>query len=84
MFSNFVTFAEVSKLSPFTHHRMKEINYHDKLLKLIYEKKDVDTFKEVIELVENKHLIKKSPKNIALDYPNRKKWLEAIFSTINS
>lgn len=57
MFSNFVTFTEVVKLSSNVFYEMKTINYHDKLLKLIKQKRDIDTFEEIIHNVEDKHLI---------------------------
>lgn len=57
MFSNFVIFTEVVKLSSNIFHEMEIINYHDKLLKLIEQKRDINTFEEIIHNVEDKHLI---------------------------
>lgn len=57
MFDNFLIFTEVVKLSSNVFWRMREINYRDKLLEVIYKKKDLVTFLEVIELIEDKNLI---------------------------
>lgn len=57
MFDNFLIFTEVVKLSSNVFWRMREINYRDKLLEVIYKKKDLIAFLEVIELIENKNLI---------------------------
>lgn len=41
MFENFVVFTEVVKLSSNIFWKMKEVNYHDKLLDLIYQEEDI-------------------------------------------
>lgn len=84
MFENFVTFTEVVKLSSNVFWRMKEVNYHDKLLKLIYDKEDVFTFEEVIELVENKQLIAKFANILdTCSLSTEGLWVENIFKVID-
>lgn len=83
MFSNFVTFKEVVKLSPNVFWKMKEVNYNDKLLDLIYLKEDVNTFGEVSDLIENKRLVTKFINVLSnCKQFDEKKWLENIFKFI--
>lgn len=84
MFENFIVFTEVVKLSSNIFWKVKEVNYSDKLLDLIYEKKDVVAFEEVINLVDNKFLITMFIEILQLDLEEsvEKKWIENIFKVI--
>lgn len=84
MFSNFVTFQEVVKLSKNVFWKMREINYQDKLLDLIYSKKDAETFETALDLIEDKELLRKFINIIEIfcgDFVGEK-WVENIFKVI--
>lgn len=84
MFSNFVIFTEVVKLSSNVFWKMREVNCHDKVLDLIYEKQDVVTFEEVIDLVNNKYLITKFIGILNFcETRTGEKWLKSIFEAID-
>lgn len=76
MFENFVIFTEAIKLSSNVFWKMKEVNYHDKLLDLIYKKKDVIVLGKVINLAEDKCLITRFIG--ILGVCDKKEWLENI------
>lgn len=81
MFENFVVFTEVIKLSSIMFWKMKEVNYHDELLDLIYDREDVITFEEVIDVVD-KYLITRFIYRID-PRSNPKKWIENILKAIS-
>lgn len=84
MFENFVVFTEAVKLSSNVFYRLSVVNYHNKLLKLIYRRKDVISFREVADLVENKILISKFVDFLnSCDQQDEKLWLEGIFKAID-
>lgn len=56
MFSNFVTFTEVSKLSNAVHDQLKQINYSDEVAELIRERVDTKSLDQIVELIGNKEL----------------------------
>lgn len=56
MFSNFVTFNEVSKLSTTIHNQLKQINYSDEVVDLIRERVDTESLNQIVELIEDKKL----------------------------
>lgn len=54
MFENFITFSEVIKLSPNIYYFLREVNYHDKLLALMFIKSNSDTHLEnIIDLIKD-------------------------------
>lgn len=53
MFSNFVTFTEVVKLSRNIYEQQKRVNFSDTILKLIFDAHDIDTFEEIYLLIDN-------------------------------
>lgn len=84
MFENFVVFTEAAKLSSNLSYRLKEVNYHDKLLSFIREKRDVIAFAEVIDLVENKSLITEFIDLLNhYETRNKKRLTETIFKAID-
>lgn len=83
MFSNFVTFNEVTKLSRYTHLELKHINYDDSILDFIFDKHDVDSFTQVAGLIRDGSLATRfiSMMNF-YNYENDRKWLLSIFEVI--
>lgn len=57
MFSSFVTFTEVVKLSPIIYHNQETINYSDTVIKAIVSKDDIQSALSIIDKVENRSLI---------------------------
>lgn len=85
MFENFVTFTEVIKLSSNMFWRMREVNYHDKLLDLIYSKQDIVCFEMVTDLVKDQYLICEFIKELKFHYNScERRWLENIFEIIKN
>lgn len=83
MFENFVIFTEAVKLSPNVFWRTREVNYHNKLLDLIYREEDVLAFEQVTDLIENEQLINKFINVFTFCYQkDEKRWLENIFKVI--
>lgn len=84
MFSNFVTFKEVVKLSGRTFNNLKEVNYSDKLLPLIQRKADIDAFQQVSDLIRNKKLVTNFISLLlATGSDKEKRWIENILKFIN-
>lgn len=84
MFSNFVTFKEVVKLSENIFYGLRTTNYHDKLLELIYNQEDVIAFEEVIDLVDNKYLVTRFLHIFEAYWRNdRERWLKNILKVID-
>lgn len=85
MFENFIVFTEVIKLSSNVFWKMKEVNYHDKLLDLIDKKIDISTFEEVIDLVDDKYLITKFIYTLQRIYSDdvKKRWIKNISKAID-
>lgn len=84
MFENFVIFTEVVKLSANTFNNLQNINYHDKLLDLIYERKDIITFERIVNLIQDRYLITKF---VGLfedrSLKDRNRWLENIIPQVD-
>lgn len=59
MFENFVTFTEVVKLSKIIFYNLKDLNYSDKLLDLIYIRNDQPTFYQVMDLIQDSSIVNK-------------------------
>lgn len=59
MFSNFHTFTEVVKLSQSNFYQLRKINYSDRVLNFIFDKRDIDSLEQVFDLVENVRSISK-------------------------
>lgn len=53
MFSNFVTFTEVVKLSSNVFQKMKEVNYSSNILDFIFSKEDMISLEQVEDLVNS-------------------------------
>lgn len=51
MFENFVHFQEVTKLSSIVYYQMKEVNYDVNLLRIICDKNDSESLKEIFDLI---------------------------------
>lgn len=51
MFSSFIYFGEVTKLSTSIKYGLDQINYSDDLLNLIILRKDIDSFEQVIDMI---------------------------------
>lgn len=84
MFENFVIFTEVSKLSVNIFNNLQNINYHDKLLDLIYKRKDIITFERIVNLIRDKYLITKFVKLFEdRGLKDRKRWLENIIPQVD-
>lgn len=63
---------------------MREVNYQDKLLDLIYRRKDTIVLEEVIDLVNDKYLITEFIKSLwNFDINKEKKLVENIFKVID-
>lgn len=59
MFENFVIFTEVSKLSSDIFYQLRKINYSNKFLDLIYRKRDIVSFEEITNLLEDRSQVEK-------------------------
>lgn len=57
MFSNFVTFTEVIKLSPSICFQMKIVNYQKSTLDLIKIRRDYNFIESIFEVIEDKSII---------------------------
>lgn len=85
MFEKFLIFTEVVKLSPNTFYQLRIVNHHDKLLDLIYRRKDIIVLEEVIDLVNDKYLITEFI-NFLWNFDDddeEKKLIENIFKVID-
>lgn len=57
MFSNFVTFTEVVKLSKIIAYKLEQINFSDDLLELVYIRNDFESVQSIFEFVNDKSKI---------------------------
>lgn len=84
MFSNFVIFKEVVKLSERTYDNLRKVNYRDKLLPLIQKKADISAFEQVSDLIRNKKLVTNFiGLLLAKGNDKEKRWIENILKFIN-
>lgn len=58
MFSNFVTFTEVVKLSRNVYYQQREVNFSEKIILLILDRLDIDTFENTYKLINNEYHFK--------------------------
>lgn len=83
MFENFVTFTELVKLSSNVFWKMREVNYSNKILNSIYQRRDLEVLEKVLDLIEDKQLIigftsvLEDPRKVQIE-----KWLEIITKAV--
>lgn len=76
MFSNFIYFKEVSKLSSTINYNLTQIHYSDNIIKSVYWRRDFAAASQILYLIEDTRLL-----NIFISLCKDKKWLE-LLSTI--
>lgn len=87
MFSNFVTFTEVVKLSPIIHYNLEQLNFNKDILSSILQKNDLINATSVFKLIEKKDFKKliQFVELINLHNPNiSRKWIKLITTTTTS
>lgn len=84
MFENFVIFTEVVKLSSNIFYYLRQVNYHNKLLKIIRHHFDIKSAEQVFELVEDVSLLIDFIQIIPLEEDDeiRRRWIDCIFKAI--
>lgn len=85
MFSNFVTFTEVVKLSPVIHYNLERLNFHKDILSSILQKNDLVNATSIFKLIEKEDFKKlmKFVELINLNTPTiSRKWIKLITTTI--
>lgn len=81
MFENFVIFNEVIKLSQWIYSHLRTVNYtSDNILIPIYQRNDFDSFKQIVDLLQNKlSLVKYCPNLFFCCKDKEKQWLKLIY-----
>lgn len=85
MFSNFVTFTEVVKLSPIIHYNLEGLNFHKDIIDLIFAKGDLISASSTFKLVPKEHLDKLLKFILLINFRDRvtsKRWIGLITRTI--
>lgn len=77
MFSNFVYFKEVTKLSSTINYNLTQIHYSDNIIKSVYWRRDFNSASQILHLIEDTRLL-----NIFISLCEDKKWLELLLTTI--
>lgn len=84
MFSNFVYFEEVVKLSTNIFHTLAEMNYSSKLMSILLEQPNVDYAKQIFEFEEAERIIPFSNLLISCKPEEEESWIHCIFNAIKN
>lgn len=82
MFSNFVYFEEVVKLSTNTFHTLAEVNYSPKLLPILKKCPDINYVKQMFEFMETEEVVSFSSLLLTCRLAEEEGLLHSIFNSI--